>query len=101
MLLALDDDLRVKAAMAEAPHGTAPSLEGKNVANPMAMLLAAATILDHAEFRGHEGYAAAATRIRTATMGAAKDGIRTTDLGGSAMTSEFVDEVLARMASRS
>ena len=48
VLLALDSDLRPKVAMAEAPHGTAPSLQGKNVANPMAMLLAGAAILDQA-----------------------------------------------------
>jgi isocitrate/isopropylmalate dehydrogenase len=34
--------------MAEAPHGTAPTLQGKNVANPMAMLLAQAALLDQA-----------------------------------------------------
>ena len=48
VLLALDEDLQPVVAMAEAPHGTAPSLMGKNVANPMAMLLACAAVLDHA-----------------------------------------------------
>jgi len=48
VLLALDDNLNPMTAMAEAPHGTAPSLEGKNVANPMAMLLACAAVLEHA-----------------------------------------------------
>ncbi len=48
MLLALDDDLQPTVAMAEAPHGTAPSLFGKNVANPMAMLLACGAVLDQA-----------------------------------------------------
>ena len=52
VLLALDDDLHPTVAMAEAPHGTAPSLAGKNVANPMAMLLACAAVLDHAAARG-------------------------------------------------
>ena len=33
--------------MAEAAHGTAPSLKGKNVANPMAMILAGAALLSH------------------------------------------------------
>jgi len=42
VLLALDDDLRTTVAMAEAPHGTAPGLQGKDVANPMGMILAAA-----------------------------------------------------------
>ena len=40
ILLAFDDDYAVEVAMAEAPHGTAPSLMGKDLANPMAMLLA-------------------------------------------------------------
>ena len=42
LLVAFEDDLEPKALMAEAAHGTAPSLQGKNVANPMAMILAAA-----------------------------------------------------------
>ena len=41
VLLALDDELRAEVAMAEAPHGTAPALEGKDLANPMGMILAA------------------------------------------------------------
>ena len=96
VLLALDDELRPVVAMAEAPHGTAPSLLGKNVANPMAMLLACAAVLDHAA-RGDAVVAEAAAAIRRATLGAAADGIRTFDLGGEASTSEVVDEVLARL----
>src|SRR4051812_39596139 len=40
MLVAFDDDYRPLRLMAEAAHGTAPSLRGKNVANPMATILA-------------------------------------------------------------
>ena len=47
-----DDPTQVTAVMAEAAHGTAPALQGKNVANPMAMILAAAALLGHA---GEEG----------------------------------------------
>ena len=83
--------------MAEAPHGTAPSLLGKNVANPMAMLLACAAALDHAPHRGDGSIGVAASAIREATLGAAADGVRTFDLGGGASTSEVVDEVIARM----
>jgi len=97
VLLALDDDLHPTVAMAEAPHGTAPSLEGKNVANPMAMLLACAAALDHAPDTGGGGVAAAAHAIREATLGTAADGIRTFDLGGEASTSEVVDEVVRRI----
>jgi isocitrate dehydrogenase (NAD+) len=100
VLLALDDELRPVVAMAEAPHGTAPSLMGKNVANPMAMLLACAAVLDHAA-DGDEAVAAAAAAIRQDTLGAAADGIRTFDLGGEASTSEVVDEVVRRLGSRS
>jgi isocitrate dehydrogenase (NAD+) len=98
VLLAFDDDLRPVAAMAEAPHGTAPSLQGKDVANPMAMLLACAAILEHAARYGHPSLGAAGTAIRTATLGAAADGIRTFDLGGHSSTTAFVDEVIARLS---
>jgi len=97
VLLALDDDLHPTVAMAEAPHGTAPSLEGKNVANPMAMLLACAAALDHAPDTADGPVAAAAHAIRESTLGAAADGIRTFDLGGGASTSEVVDEVVRRI----
>jgi isocitrate dehydrogenase (NAD+) len=100
VLLALDDDLRPTAAMAEAPHGTAPSLEGKNVANPMAMLLACAAVLEHAGNHGDEHCIEVAQALRIATLGAALDGVRCFDLGGPASTSEVVDEVIARMRAR-
>src|SRR4029078_7716150 len=48
VLLALDDGPRVKVAMSQAPHGTAPALEGKDVANPMGMILAGAAVLHYA-----------------------------------------------------
>ncbi len=96
VLLALDDALEPVVAMAEAPHGTAPSLYGKNVANPMAMLLACAAVLDHAA-GGDEPVAWAASAIREATLDAARDGVRTFDLGGEASTSEVVDEVIRRV----
>ena len=47
VLLAFDDDYEVTAAMSEAPHGTAPGLLGKNIANPMAMILAGAAVLHY------------------------------------------------------
>jgi isocitrate/isopropylmalate dehydrogenase len=98
VLLSLDDDLRPAVAMAEAPHGTAPSLFGKDVANPMAMLLACAAVLDHAAERGDPEVARAGRAIREATLSAAADGIRTFDLGGDASTTQVVDEVLKRLA---
>jgi isocitrate/isopropylmalate dehydrogenase len=107
VLLALDGDLRPVVAMAEAPHGTAPSLAGKNVANPMAMLLACAApmamllacaaVLEHASSDGDAELARAARAIRDTTLGVAADGIRTFDLGGDASTSDVVDAVVRRL----
>jgi isocitrate dehydrogenase (NAD+) len=97
VLLSLDENLDPTVAMAEAPHGTAPSLEGKNVANPMAMLLACAAVLEHAGYRGDPGCARASLALREATLSAASDGIRTFDLGGDASTSDVVDEVIRRV----
>jgi isocitrate/isopropylmalate dehydrogenase len=98
ILLALGDDLRPTVAMAEAPHGTAPSLAGKNVANPTAMLLACAAVLDHAA-AADPPLGDAARAIRKATLGTATDGVRTFDLGGDASTSQVVDEVVRRVTS--
>ena len=79
--------------MAEAAHGTAPALFGKNVANPMAMILAAAALLSHID---DEAPRAAGRAIREAALEAVSGGVRTADLGGHASTSEFTDEVIAR-----
>jgi isocitrate dehydrogenase (NAD+) len=92
MLIALDDELAPRTVMAEAAHGTAPSLRGKNVANPMAMILAAAALLGY----GDEAAQQAGRAIREACLEAVADGIRTADLGGHAGTSEYTDEVIRR-----
>src|SRR5881394_1569321 len=49
LVVAFDEDYETRALMAEAAHGTAPSLQGKNVANPMAMILAGAALLSHGD----------------------------------------------------
>ena len=55
VLLAFDGDYEPSAVMAEAPHGTAPALLGKDIANPMAMILAVAAVLHYAGTMGHAG----------------------------------------------
>jgi isocitrate dehydrogenase (NAD+) len=92
LLVAFDDDYVPRTVMAEAAHGTAPALEGKNVANPMAMILAAAALLAHA---GEEAQAASRA-IREASLEAVSDGVRTADLGGHSSTTDFTDEVIRR-----
>ena len=47
LLVAFNEDYTPRALMAEAAHGTAPALKGKDVANPMAMILAGAALLSH------------------------------------------------------
>ena len=93
LLVAFNDDYTPRALMAEAAHGTAPALYGKNVANPMAMILAAAALLSHID---EERPRTAGRALREAALEAVAAGVRTADLAGHASTSEFTDEVIAR-----
>jgi isocitrate/isopropylmalate dehydrogenase len=92
LLVAFDDDYVPDAVMAEAAHGTAPALRGKNVANPMAMILAAAALLGYGDDQAQE----AGRAIREGALEAVAEGIRTADLSGHSSTSEFTDEVIRR-----
>jgi isocitrate dehydrogenase (NAD+) len=96
LLVAFDDDYETRALMAEAAHGTAPSLRGKNVANPMAMILAGAALLAN----GDEQARQAGRAIREACLEAVAQGVRTADLGGHVGTTEFTDEVIRRVKSK-
>jgi len=97
LLVAFNEDYTPRALMAEAAHGTAPALKGKNIANPMAMILAAAALLTHMD----DAEARAAGRaIREASLEAVAAGIRTADLGGHATTTEFTDEIIGRVRSK-
>jgi isocitrate/isopropylmalate dehydrogenase len=98
LVLAFDDkSSKVSAVMAEAPHGTAPSLEGKDVANPMAMILALASLLTYVEGRASEQ---ASRAIVESVFEALHDGKATTDLGGHMGTTEFTDEVIRRVGAK-
>ncbi|HEX5894335.1 MAG TPA: isocitrate/isopropylmalate family dehydrogenase [Solirubrobacterales bacterium] len=97
LLLSLDDELKVRVAMAEAPHGTAPALEGKDIANPMGMILAAAALLHYAGEREVDGAERASAAIYEAVMETAAAGTRTPDLKGHAGTTEFTDAVIDRV----
>src|SRR5258708_3047174 len=96
-LLAFDDHGAVKVAMTEAPHGTAPSLEGKNVANPMAMIMSVASLLGHMEGARERVVSRA---VYEATLETVSDGIRTADLGGHSGTTEFTNEVIRRVRTK-
>ncbi|MDX6504007.1 MAG: isocitrate dehydrogenase [Gaiellaceae bacterium] len=94
LLVAFDEDYVPRALMAEAAHGTAPSLEGKDVANPMAMILAAAALLGQAD---EEQAQAAGRAIRESCLEAVADGVKTMDLAGQAGTREYTDDVIRRV----
>ena len=96
-LLSFDDAGGVEVAMTEAPHGTAPALEGKNVANPMAMILAVASLLGY--MKGESSHRASRA-IYESALEAVSDGVRTADLGGQASTSDFTAEVIRRVKTK-
>ena len=96
-LLAFDAEGKVKVMMTEAPHGTAPALEGKNVANPMAMIMSVASLLGHMEGDRERLVSRA---VYEATLETVSDGIRTADLGGHSGTTEFADEVIRRVRTK-
>jgi isocitrate dehydrogenase (NAD+) len=80
------------AAIFEAVHGTAPDIAGKNIANPGALVLAACMMLEHI------GDTQRAHRIRTAFERTIREGkVLTRDLGGTAGTDAFTDEVIANL----
>lgn len=97
MLISLDEEENPETVMAEAPHGTAPSLEGKNVANPLAMILAGAALLG---FFDDEHAGRVSRAIYEAAFETILDGVKTADLGGSSGTSEFVDEVIRHIKNK-
>jgi len=91
--LAPGANIGTEAAIFEAVHGSAPDIAGKGIANPCALLLGAAQMLDHL------GHVDAAKRLRKAIVDtmAAKDSL-TPDLGGTGTTQSFAKAIAARAA---
>jgi isocitrate/isopropylmalate dehydrogenase len=100
VLLAFDEAFETQVAMAEAPHGTAPALQGKDIANPMAMILACGAVLQYAGARGYAGAERASRAIYESVLEATAAGVRTPDLGGDATTSGFTSDVVARVRTK-
>ena len=85
-------NIGIDAAIFEAVHGSAPDIAGKGVANPLALLLGAALMLDHVG-RGDN-----ATRLRNAIDGTLRDDkVRTGDLGGNATTRDMTQAIVRRI----
>jgi isocitrate dehydrogenase (NAD+) len=87
----------VCTVMAEAPHGTAPTLQGKNIANPMAMILAGAALFTYI---GNDRAEQASRAIYEAAFEAVYQGIATPDMRGQATTIEFTEEVIRRVSTK-
>ena len=87
-------NIGTNAAIFEAVHGSAPDIAGKGIANPTALLLASAMMLDHVHLPHM------ATRLRTAIDQTLNlDQVRTGDLGGTAKTADFTRALVKRIAS--
>ncbi|HLF28796.1 MAG TPA: isocitrate/isopropylmalate family dehydrogenase [Anaerolineae bacterium] len=94
LLLSFDEQFQVKVVMTEAPHGTAPGLYRKDVANPLAMILAGAALLTYV---GVPEADRASRAIYESAFEAIYDGITTADLGHHIGTTEYTDEVIKRV----
>jgi isocitrate dehydrogenase (NAD+) len=85
-------NIGISVALFEAVHGSAPDLAGKNLANPIALILSGALMLDHL------GEHDAATRVRRAVRAVLADGRKLTrDLGGTAGTTEIAEAIASRV----
>jgi len=85
-------NIGVDAAIFEAVHGSAPDIAGKGIANPTALLLATAMLLDHVKLMDR------AARLRQAIDDTLNvDGIRTGDLRGTANCKTYTQALIARI----
>jgi 3-isopropylmalate dehydrogenase len=96
MGMAPSADIGDKHAVFQPCHGTAPDIVGKGLANPTAMILSAALMLDWlAERHDHAPAAAAAVRIEQAVDRAYAKGLRPCEFGGADGTVAVTKAVLA------
>ena len=83
-------------AIFEAVHGSAPDIAGKNVANPLALLMSAVMMLNYLA-EDNPAFGEAAVRIRDAYDQTLLDGQKTRDLGGNLNTDQFAQAVIDRL----
>ncbi len=89
--LAPGANIGVDSAIFEAVHGSAPDLAGQGLANPTAVILAGCLLLEHA------GQPEAGERTLKALEASLRSEVRTRDLGGSASTEEFANQVTRKL----
>jgi 3-isopropylmalate dehydrogenase len=82
-----------QVSMFEPVHGSAPTIAGKDIANPMAAILSAAMMLDYL------GEEKEAKRVVRAVAEAVRQGVTTPDLGGQCGTRKVGDWIAAHLES--
>ena len=91
-------DIGYKHAMFQPAHGSAPTIAGKGIANPFAAIMSGAMMLDWlGDQHQNKGAKKASILIEKAVAQTLKEGIKTTDIGGSSSTSEFGNAVVNQM----
>lgn len=91
-------NLGERGAVFEAVHGSAPDIAGKDLANPLALLMSAVMLLNHvAETRGDAECGKCAARVKAAYDRALAEGRKTRDLGGELGTRAFAQAVVERL----
>jgi len=85
-------------AVFEAVHGSAPDIAGRNLANPLALLMSAVMMLNHlSDQHTDSDVRAVSERIKDAYNTALADGCKTRDLSGRLGTKEFAEQVIDRL----
>ncbi len=92
--LAFDPSSNVRVALFDAAHGTAPDIQGKNLANPTAIFLALSMLLIQV------GEVATGQAVKETVLDLLRDGTRTKDLGGTESTDSFTQAVAAEVSRR-
>jgi homoisocitrate dehydrogenase len=72
-------------------HGSAPDIEGKGIANPIAAIRSAALMIEHL------GYVAEAGKIQAAVDYCLLNSDSTPDLGGKGTTQSVTDAIIAKL----
>jgi len=100
--MAPSGDIGDQHALFQPSHGTAPSIAGKNMANPIAMVLSSKMMLSWlGEKHGEERLITAGEEIEDAVKFVLKEGIYLTrDIGGKAGTSQVGDALVQRIRTK-
>lgn len=87
-----------REAVFEAVHGSAPDIAGKNIANPLALLMSCVMMMNYlADNEGRDDFRHCAEKIKESYNKALEEGATTRDLGGKLGTQEFAQAIIERM----